>query len=174
MPPSKKKTDELPATISKRDFGHYFNISPKQLERFFDKGMPHKKRGVTIVIPVPQGAVWYHDYCVEKGRKEAQPTTLDEAKQRREAANAEIAELELAKLRNDLMTVVDGERAIADAFTRVRARLMNLAARIAGVVVGVQSIPDGLTRVDPLVQEVLEELRAADDVPLPDDTEVDQ
>jgi len=77
--------------IPKAQFAATFGVSEAQLERYFQQGMPHEKKGRRIMIPMPEGRVWYHKYLVEKGRREAMPQDLDEAKKRREMAMAEIA-----------------------------------------------------------------------------------
>lgn len=152
--------------MTKRQFADTYGVSEAQLERLFHQGMPHeKKTSRKIVIPMPDGRVWYHKYLVDKGKRQAAPTSIDEARRRKEAAQAELAELELAEARRELMKVEDGERVIAEAFARVRARLLNLPPRIAGIVVGAESIQDAQARVDPLVREVMEELHKADDLP---------
>src|SRR5689334_18883219 len=97
--------------LSKRAFAETFGVSEAQLERLFHLGMPHAKTGRKITIPTPEGRVWYHRYLVEKGRKEAAPVDLREARRRKESADAEMAELELAKARGELATV-DEFRAI--------------------------------------------------------------
>jgi hypothetical protein len=165
------------APLTKQQFSDTFGVSTSQLERLFQEGMPHdlgaathgKRRRVTI--PMPDGRVWYHRYLVNKGRKEAAPTTLDDERRRHHFALAEMAELELAKARDELMTVTDFERLLGDAFARVRARLQNLAARQAGGVLGATSIEEAQKRLEPLVREAMEELRAASDVPQPEEPE---
>lgn len=164
---SQRNTSE---TITKRAFAETFGVSEAQLERYFQQGMPHEKASTRkIMIPMPAGRVWYHEYLVNKGRKQAAPTTLDEAKQRREAAQAELAELDLAERRGELMHVSDYEQLVGDAFARVRARLTNLPSRLAGVVVGCETIQEAQARVDPLVREAMDELQRAVDVPEPDE-----
>jgi hypothetical protein len=160
-------------TLAKSAFAATFGISESQLERLFQKGMPHTKNGRKIEIPMPDGRVWFHEYLVNKGKKAAQPKTIDDAKLRNETARAEMAELELAKARDELMTVDAYERVVTDALTRADAKLQTLSSRIAGVVVGVQTIQEGQARVAPLVEEVRDELRRAEDVPVDDEDDDD-
>lgn len=158
--------------ISKRVFSETFGVGEKQLERLFLQGMPHKKDANRVTIPMPAGRTWYYDYLVQKGRTQAAPRSIDEARRRKEAAEAEMSELELAKARQELVVVEDFRTAVAEAFGRVRAKILNLPPRLAGVVVGVNTKPEALARIEPLVLEILAELHAADDVPTePDDDE---
>lgn len=158
-------------SLTKREFAELFGRSEKQLERYFQAGMPHKKKGRDISIPMPEGRVWFLKHIVEQAKEEAKPTTRSASIDRQVAAQADLAELELAEKRDELMRVEDFERLLADAFSRVRARLTNLPPRIAGVVLGASSIQDAMARIEPLVREAMEELRSADDVPTMDDAE---
>jgi hypothetical protein len=159
-------------SISKRHFAETYGVSESQLERLFQQGMPHEKQSSRkIAIPMPAGRVWYHDYLVDKGRRQAAPKDLDEAKQRKMAAEAELAELELSEKRGELMTVSDFAKITGEAFSRARARLQNLAPRVAAAAFGAPTIPEAQARIEPLVIEVLDELRRADDVPASADSE---
>ncbi len=154
-------------SISKRQFADTYGVSESQLERLFQQGMPHAKTSARkIAIPMPSGRVWYHEYLIRKGRKQAAPTSIDDARRRKGAAEAELVELELAEKRGELMTVADFVKVTGEAFARARARLQNLASRAAAAAFGGQSVPECQARIEPLVLEVLDELRRADDVPI--------
>jgi hypothetical protein len=134
---------------------------------------PHRKSGRHVLFPMPEARVWYHKHLEAKGAKSAAPTDRSNSVDRRLAVEAEMAEIDLAKKRNELMKVDDFDRILSDAFGRVRARLINLAPRIAGIVLGATSIQDAQARIEPLVREAMEELRRADDVPTSDDDDED-
>jgi len=151
--------------MTKREFATVFGISEKQIERFCQQGMPHKKEGRAVRIMMPGGRVWYHAHLVEKGRREAMPSTIDEARERREAASASLEELRLAKEMNRTMLVSDGERWFAEACSRVRAKLLAFPPRCAGAAFGATTIQECQAKIEPLVVEMMEELAKADDVP---------
>jgi len=164
----RNKAHELP----KSEFATLFGMSEKQLERYCQLGMPHRKKSGRVFIAMPEGRVWYHKHLEQKGESKAKPKGDRSAYiDRQAAAAAEMAEIELAKARAELMTVADFERLLGDAFARVRARLTNLPPRIAGIVLGAKTIQEAQARVEPLVREAMEELRRADDVPAGDDGE---
>lgn len=157
--------------LTKREFAETFGISEKQLERYCQAGMPHRKKGRVVYIAMPEGRVWYHRHLEEKGAAKNKPTGRSGAIDRRTEAEAALAEIELAKARNSTMTIEDYERVVGDAFGRVRARLTNLPPRLAGVVIGAKTLQEAQARIEPLVREAMEELRNADDVPTADDEE---
>lgn len=151
--------------FTKRQFAETFGLSEKQIERHFAQGMPYRKDGTRILIPMPAGRTWYHEHLVEKGKKQAAPKDIDDAKLRKAAAEAEMAELELAKLRGDTMLVDDHERMLGEAFGRARAKLLNLGPRAAGAAFGALTLQECQAKVEPIVTEIMDELCKADDVP---------
>lgn len=153
---------------SKAVFCDLMGVSASQLERLFQQGLPHHKRGKRVYVAWPEGRHWYHAYLTDKGKRQAAPENVNEARRRIVLAEAEQAEIELARTRGDLMTVSEFERLISDAYARVRARLLNLPPRLAGVVVGAATKPEAQARIEPLVLEVLAELHGANDVPDPE------
>lgn len=156
--------------LSKREFAETFGISEKQIERYCQAGMPHRKEGAKVFLLMPEARVWYHKHLEAKGVEKGRPKgKRDDYRDRQEAAAAEKAEIELAQLRNELMTVADFDRLVGDAFARVRARLTNLPPRVAGIVLGAKTIQEAQARIEPLVHEAMEELRRADDVPTSDE-----
>jgi len=105
----------------------------------------------------------------ERGKEEAKRSAavVDTGRTRHESARAELAELELAERRAQLVTVDGAEMWFASACHRVRARLIGLPSRLAPAILGARSVPEALARIEPLIHEVIEELRKGDDVPRP-------
>ncbi len=151
--------------VPKAAFCATFTVSEAQLERLFQQGMPHEKKGRRIMIPMPSGWLWYKNYLVEKGKKAAAPKTIDDARLRKETAQAGIEELKLAREQGLTMRVAEHEKMLGEAFSRVRAKLLNLAPRAAGAAFGASSIQDCQAKIEPVVAEIMEELCAAGDVP---------
>lgn len=59
------------------------------------------------------------------------PTDLDDAKARKLAAEAELAELELAKARGEVVAIGDAAKLIAEEYTAVRSKLLALPTKLA-------------------------------------------
>lgn len=162
------------AEMTKRQFAETFGVSEAQLERLFQKGMPHEKKSSRkVTIPMPGGRVWYHEYLVKKGEKKAAPSTISEARLRGETARASLDELKLAREQAVTMRVEEHEKLFGEAMMRVRAKLLNLAPRAAGAAFGATSLPECQAKIEPVVQEIMEELYKAEDVPEIDEDDVD-
>lgn len=154
------------STVSKTELALLTGYSSKQITRFLETtDIPHAREGNTLAFPWPGVRHWLHQYLEEKGKRAAKPESRDDARERKEYAEAEMAELKLAEARGELMTVEDGRKAIADAFTRVRAKLASFAPRAGAASFGATSEMDATTRLQPLVDEVFAELRTTEDIP---------
>jgi hypothetical protein len=91
------------------------------------------------------------DYLVSRARREA-------AAARREAAQAEMAEIELAERKASLVPVAEARANMIDKFTVVKTRLLGVPTRVAQRMphVAAEAVPV----IDALLREALEELAA--------------
>ena len=144
-------------------------LTPQQVSNLVRDGMPSEKKGAGYVVVFPDAMAWYKARLREEGARKAAPSTLDEARLRRETADAELKELELAERRGELVTVEVHAKLLNDAFARAGSKLKNLARAIALRVTGA-TIPEREAQALPLVNEVARELAAGEDVPA-DETE---
>jgi hypothetical protein len=108
---------------------------------------------------------WWGDQREEGGKRRAAPSTLDEARLRRETAEAELKELELSERRGEVVSVEVHARMLNDALGRAASKLKNLPRTISLRVTG-ETIPERERQARPLVEEVASELAAGQDVPL--------
>lgn len=84
--------------------------------------------------------------------------SYDEARTRKVNAEAEIAEMELAKVRNQLVIVDDVVAAWGDVLGNLKSKLLNIPAKAAPLV-SVETEPEAIQRIlSDLVNESLEEL----------------
>jgi hypothetical protein len=116
-----------------------------------------RKAGSKRVLLWPAFPVWYRAEL----QKNSAPADLDEARRRKLAAEAELAELQLERERGALLTVADFRRELGDALDLVRSRVTAMTARLAPQVVGLSSVAEAQAAIDPLVREILRELSEA-------------
>lgn len=121
-----------------------------------------RQRGKLVEYEQPSCAANLFRREREKATKE--PADLEQARARKVAAEAQIAELELAKLRGQLLTVGDYGAALERSFDLIRARLVALPGRLAPLVTGVTTLPAAVAAIEPVVSELLQEL-SSDDTP---------
>ena len=169
MPAAKQKT-KTPATkvrgISRSEAARRMGVDVTTLR-------DHERAG--RVVRFDDGSVDYDatvatieatkDPTVGGDRSKApkMPHTLTAAKTRREVALAEKAELEVAKLRGDLIPVTEAEALYLDVAARVRASLEAIPVRLMHRLVGLDA--QAIRRL--LTDEIAQALGGLNDPPKP-------
>ena len=100
--------------------------------------------------------------------------TYDEARTRKVNAEAEIAELELAKVRGELVVVDDVIKAWESVLMAVKAKMMSVPTKAAPVVASEGEAGKCQAVIEDLVREALEELENYDPKSSPADANVER
>lgn len=129
------------------------------------EGLPCRGEGKAARFPWPEIYRWTIDRAKRKARDQARPANYDEARAREMAAKAELAELEVAAKRGELMTVAQYDDVVGSAFQRVRSQLLTLPTKMAPEMVGLVKATEAQAKVQGFVDDVLAELHRAGDVP---------
>ena len=135
-------------------------LKPRQIENLvrMPDGMPRTKVGRTWDYG-PDAVTWY--YTKGPGAP-VQPVGVEAARARKENAQAEMAEYQLAQLQGQMITVEDAQVERNRSYDSIRAKLLNfpgwMAPRLAGRKMGEvqQALEDG-------VNEILTVLSTEDD-----------
>jgi phage terminase Nu1 subunit (DNA packaging protein) len=91
-----------------------------------------RQRGKNAEYKQPDCAIALRNREAEKARREAAPTmSLDEARTRKALAEAELAELDVAKARGEFVAIADYEVALARVLDRLTARLRAMPVRLS-------------------------------------------
>jgi len=144
-------------------------LSRKQIQRDMEAGMPFDRQGTRLMFPWPDIRIWRDERIRELSARAAQPTGEDDWKKRKLAAEAELAELEVAQMRGALIPVEEFHRHLETAFSRVRARLLSLPPKLGAAAVGHSTPREAQAALEPIIYEVMEELHRSDDIPPYDD-----
>lgn len=146
--------------VRQKELAQILGLTTRQIRNLEAAGMPHRAEGNTKWYPLPDTVIWYTERKVESALTEAQRTDYEEARAREMAARAEKAELEVAKMRGELIHVDDLERLLSAPLAQMRARLLALPGRIASAL----PMPpvDALEIIEPIVHEFMAELSEDD------------
>lgn len=127
-PEGRRAADEMSVTEVAKKLG----ISYQAVGVWAAKpGAPTRSAGTKVWLKWPAFARWREQQMVETARREASPTvSLDEARTRKALAEAELAEIELAKARGEVVALADYEAALARILDRLAARLRALPVRL--------------------------------------------
>lgn len=140
-------------------------LADRTFARWVAKGLPRKGEGKREFYPWPEIQRWLLDHVREEGRESVRPEDYEDAKARKMMAEAELAELDLAIRRRELMTVDEGQKALSEAFDRIAAQLKAAPTRHAHDLVGIQTLPEAEARLKRITAEMMGDLAAAEDVP---------
>jgi hypothetical protein len=103
---------------------NHLGVDKALITRYRREGMPNST--------LEDAEAWYQSNVNRRVRVDQVPD-YQESRARREAAEAELAELKAAQLRSELAPVADFERQMAIEAARVREAVLQLADRLAPV-----------------------------------------
>src|SRR5690606_3285343 len=93
--------------VTQRELADILGLTTRQIRNLEAAGLPHRAEGNRKLYPIPDAVIWYRDRAVESALADAQPTQFEEARAREMIARAEKAELEVARLRGELIHIDD-------------------------------------------------------------------
>lgn len=111
----------------------------------------------------PDFPKWREAELLRKEREAAAPGDLKEAQTRKMAAEAELAEMELATARGAMVAVTDVAGRLAKILERVRSRFVAVPGKLAPRLVGVETAMEARGVLEEAVGEILTELSADPD-----------
>lgn len=147
--------------IRQNEFGDLIGVTSRTVFNLRKSGLEQycRTRGNAVEIKVPDGVIWYVAYRERIATEHVSPSSIEEAQRRYETARAEKAEIELARMRGQLVALVHVELWVGELFARARSRLDGLPTLIAQRV-NAEGIPERRAQAQLLVDDVLAELQA--------------
>lgn len=124
---------------------HMFGLTREAVLSYCRKGMPSVKDGSNTFYYSGDCFKWkiaweraaekqrIEKLAERKGEYSGSATTYNQAKARKEAANAEMAELDLAKAKGEVVNIDDMMSDFRVALVEVRAKLVSQSSRLAGI-----------------------------------------
>lgn len=108
-------TESRPPIVTKAAFADMLGLSKSRVSQLIDKGLPLTANGK---VPGEEALEWYQQNISRHRRKADRHSVEEDPRRKLETARADLAELELAKARGQL---VDRESARRAVFARARA-----------------------------------------------------
>lgn len=147
-----------PNLVKQLELARILGVDERTIQRWHKDGLPRHGEGRGIRYPLTECIAWVRQRDreqVEAQTERGAPTDYDEAKARKMAAEAELAELELARARGTIVTVDDVERMLSAPLYRLRAKLLNLPSKWSPSLVGCRTIAEAQTRLEAAVEEAM-------------------
>lgn len=114
-------------------------------------------------------AEWLQERAVVNAIGDTSTLDMEEARRRKTAAEAALAELQLSKSRGEVISMEEVVRVVADEFARCRARLMGAAPKLAPMVSTMESIAEIKEAIEGEIIDALDEVsQYVDDSNQPD------
>ena len=127
-------------------------------------GVWAKRPGAPVVLRKGKPfCVWpdfpkWRDQELDRAAREdarGKPESLSEAEQRYESARAEKLELDVERMRGNLVTVDEATKAMEEKLALLRSALVTLPQRIAPVVLGCKTLAEVTAKLDAAVSEAM-------------------
>ena len=135
-------------------------VERRQIANYVIDGLPRFKDGRRYLYPVVACIEWWEARYGEK-QKVRTATPYDEAHAQREAALAELAELELARKRKEQVLLTDVQKYLRPRMERVRSRALNAPGKYATRWHPCKNHGQAQRVLEDIVHEVLEDFRVA-------------
>ena len=117
--------------VTRQALADVFGVSLPTIDAWVRKGCPFVEkggRGQEWQFNTAQVSKWLRDRDVEEATGGI-PDDMDELKLRKQKAETELAELELAERKGEVALIAEFERAQAMVFAAIRANIMNVPQR---------------------------------------------
>lgn len=142
-------------TVTLSEYAADWGVSVRTVTNWIAEGMPCRMVDGARRVVRSDANAWQKGKAEEK----APPTNEAEARARKLAAEARLAELELEREEGKVIAAEDVERAWAAMAHDLRAQLLTLPQRWAPGLLGCKGLPDMTARIEAALQEAMAALR---------------
>ena len=150
--------------VNRQGLADSFGAAPPAIDRWIKQGCPISKRGsrgVEWEFDLADVIRWRVDVAVREATGDG-PSNMDAAKLRKMSAEAELAELELAKAVGDVAPIRDFERTTARLMSTIQTNVMNVPARAVLQLLGCTDETEFKTKMRAELTLALEQSAAAE------------
>lgn len=124
--------------VNRQELSQAMGISLPTVDRWIRDGCPVKQRGTKGVaweFNLPDVVNWWGERQRQAAAGDA-PTDIEDAKRRKIAAEASLAELELAKAKGEVAPIRDFERTWSAMMASIQQNVMNVPQRVVVQLLG--------------------------------------
>lgn len=149
--------------LTQKELCKRLGIKARQVRNLHGHGIPRSP--TTRLYPWPDARDWYIRFKQEEKleRSGGRANSYDAVRARKVVAQAELAEIERDRLLGQLVAIDDVEAMVREPLDRVDAKLLAVPGKWAASVLGLESIPEGMKRLQVIVDDIRAELRALAD-----------
>lgn len=137
--------------LSQSETASRLGLTTRQIHNLRAMGMPSESVEGKVVYLWPAALHWYIEHRI----KAAEPKDFEEARARKMAAEARLAELEQARMEGRSIDVEESARVVDAMLTQLRGQLITLPQRWAPALVGLGTLPKVQAVLEQAVEETL-------------------
>jgi phage terminase Nu1 subunit (DNA packaging protein) len=144
-----------------------FGVTRQTVDRWLKQGCPFvekadRDRGREWQLSLPAVVEWREKRAVEQAIGDTSKLGIDEARRRKTAAEAALAELELARQRGEVVSLAVVANVIGDQLSACKARLLSIPTKISPLVATATDVQECRDLLDGAVREALDEITGLD------------
>ncbi|NUO63467.1 MAG: hypothetical protein HOQ34_07850 [Gemmatimonadaceae bacterium] len=113
-------------SLNQQDFAAAIGLSTRQIRNLEEAGCPVRVKGDRKTYPWPKALHWYIAYKVERAEAAAKPLDFEAARARKMEADANLAEIEVAKAQAALVPTETVDSIVGELGDRLRAVIVNI------------------------------------------------
>jgi phage terminase Nu1 subunit (DNA packaging protein) len=144
---------------SQSQVSELLGVTTRQVHNLTEKGMPRRVENGRPKYPWPDALKWYIAFKVSVEAAKANPVDFEAARARKMAADAELAEMEVARTRGEQVPIDAFRIALDEMSGHIRAQLLAASGRYSARLVGATTLPAAQRALDAVMRDVLNELK---------------
>ena len=147
--------------MTSADLQAHYGVDPRTVTNWIneDPPCPHVMENKRRKFDSVAVARWHAERAVRKSEGDAAVIDLRQEQARKTRAEADQAELDLAKMRGELVDVSEFRSTLRQIATTLRSQLVAVAGRYAPRTVGLKTLPESQQVWDGAVRDILAELQ---------------
>jgi phage terminase Nu1 subunit (DNA packaging protein) len=148
----------MTAYKSQKAVGELLGLTARQVHNLTEKGMPRRVENGRPSYPWPDALKWYVAFKIAAEAAKTEPLDFEAARARKMAADAELAEMEVERVRGDSVSMAAHRGSVRGIVAKIRAQLLAAPGRYSPRLVGISTLPESQRQLDAIVRDVLNEL----------------
>lgn len=154
-------------TFSMNELAGLMGVTRQTIDRWLKQGCPFveradRDRGREWALSLPAVIEWREKLAVERAIGDTSKLDIDEARRRKTAAEAALAELELTKQRGEVVALSVVATVIGDQLSACKARLLSIPTKVSPLVATATNVQECRDLLDGAVREALDEITGLD------------
>lgn len=158
---AKKKSNRF-GPMNRAEISEALQVDLNTVDKWRRRGCPHKKKGRTVAFKLHEVITWLMEREREATTAATGAIDLDEARKRKTAAEAGLAELALKRETGEVVSIDVIAKTVGKEYAACRARLLAIPAKLAPLLRNATNARECRSLLEGAICEALDELSSGD------------